>query len=222
MQWFKKQPQDASSSRSLSDAEYCRRLRSGDQDAFLQLYDLYGPTIYRFLLHMTGSVPTSEELTQEVFVTILTAMRSSQALQTFDPAQGTLEGYLLGIARNLARGEFRKQARLVGLDTLVETMEWGRVLEGTTSASGTMDLQEALVLRSELERLHTLILDLPENYRAVIVLCGIQQKSYSVAAKVLECSEGTVASRLYRAKALLAQKLDVRRAREGGRFARSA
>jgi RNA polymerase sigma-70 factor, ECF subfamily len=48
---------------------------------------------------------------------------------------------------------------------------------------------------------------LPEQYREVIALCDLEEMSYSDAAALLECSPGTVASRLHRARAMLKTKL---------------
>jgi RNA polymerase sigma-70 factor, ECF subfamily len=48
---------------------------------------------------------------------------------------------------------------------------------------------------------------LPSHYREVVVLCSLQERSYHEAATLLQCSEGTIASRMNRAKALLAAKL---------------
>jgi RNA polymerase sigma-70 factor, ECF subfamily len=58
-----------------------------------------------------------------------------------------------------------------------------------------------------LKLLYSAILDLPQAYRETVVLCSLQEKSYQEAAAILQCSEGTVASRLHRAKALLATKM---------------
>jgi RNA polymerase sigma-70 factor (ECF subfamily) len=159
-----------------ADEHLALRLRRRDKDSFVELYDLYGRTVYRYLMHMTGSISQAEELTQEVFVVILNAMTTPEPLRTFDSQKGTLEGYLLGIARNLAKQEHRRSLKLLFLD-------------------------------DELKLLHLFILELPEHYRTIVVLCGLQEKSYRDAARILNCSEGTVASRLNRAKALLAAKL---------------
>jgi RNA polymerase sigma-70 factor (ECF subfamily) len=58
-----------------------------------------------------------------------------------------------------------------------------------------------------LKLLYSAILDLPHPYRETVVLCSLQEKSYQEAAVLLQCSEGTVASRLTRAKTLLAAKM---------------
>lgn len=189
-----------------SDARLAERLRQRDERAFLQLYDRHQRSVYRFLMHMTGSISTAEELTQEVFVVILDAMCAGK-IEQFDPERGTLEGYLLGIARNLAREEHRRARRLLSLESVLDTSEWSRKFEKLCRENSGWDAATALAVRSELRVLYRSILELPEHYRAVVVLCGLQQKSYQEAAALLQCSEGTVASRMNRAKALLAGKL---------------
>ncbi len=191
---------------SDSDARLAERLRKRDEQAFLQLYDQHQRSVYRFLMHMTGSVSAAEELTQEVFVVILDAICAGKTNQ-FDPEKGTLESYLLGIARNLARAEHRRTRRLLSLESVLETSEWSRNFERLCRESADWDAATALALRSELRILYRAILELPEHYRAVVVLCSLQQKSYQEAAALLKCSDGTVASRMNRAKALLTGKL---------------
>jgi RNA polymerase sigma-70 factor (ECF subfamily) len=191
---------------SDSDAGIAERLKQRDEHAFLQLYDQHQRSVYRFLMHMTGSVSAAEELTQEVSVVILGGICAGQ-MDQFDPARGTLEGYLLGIARNLARGEHRRARRLVSLESVLETSEWSRNFERLCHENAVWDPATALALRSELRILYRAILELPEHYRAVVVLCSLQQRSYQEAAALLQCSEGTIASRMNRAKALLTAKL---------------
>src|SRR5258708_7175483 len=113
LSWFRngKEPK-TSPELAVSDARLLERLKQRDQHAFLQLYDLHQRTVYRFLMHMTGSITAAEELTQDVFVAILDGMCAGTIGQ-FDSQRGTWEGYLLGIARNLARAERRKLHRMI-------------------------------------------------------------------------------------------------------------
>ncbi len=189
-----------------SDAQLAERLKQRDEHAFLQLYDRHRGSVYRFLMHMTGSISTAEELTQEVFVAILNAMCAGK-IEQFDPGRGTLEGYLLGIARNVARVEQRRARRLLSLESVLETSEWNRNFEKLCRENRDWDPATALAVRSELRDLYRAIQELPEHYRVIVVLCSLQQKSYQEAAALLQCSEGTVASRMNRAKALLTGKL---------------
>ena len=107
----------------------------------------------------------------------------------------------------MARAERRRANRVVSLDSVVETPEWNQLLENFCQKIQAWDVPTILEKRSELRSLYRAILELPEHYREAVVLCSLQEKSYRDAAAILECSEGTVASRLNRAKAIMAAKL---------------
>jgi RNA polymerase sigma-70 factor, ECF subfamily len=196
----------ASKTDPASDAQLLERLKQRDEHGFLNLYDRFGRPVYRFLMHMTGSVAIAEDLTQEVFLVILDAMGSG-AIKQFDPQKGTLEGYLLGIARNLVRAERRRTGRLLPLAGFFETPEWDRFLNRLSLERQKQDAESLLAVQSELKMLYRAILELPHQYRETIVLCSLQERSYQEVAVILQCSQGTIASRMNRAKALLAAKL---------------
>jgi RNA polymerase sigma-70 factor (ECF subfamily) len=196
----------ASKDNADPEAQLVERLKKRDEPAFLELYDRHRRSVYWFLVHMTGSVALAEDLTQGVFVAILEKICSGTMGQ-FDSGKGALEGYLLGIARNLAREERRKTHRFTSLDGIFETFEWQRFVDGFCRENRVQDAETLLAAQSELKALYSAILDLPHPYRETIVLCSLQEKSYQQAAAILQCSEGTVASRLNRAKALLAAKM---------------
>lgn len=188
------------------DAQLVERLKERDESAFLALYDRYRRSVYWFLVHMTGSVAAAEDLTQGVFMAIL-EKASSGTIEQFDSGKGAFEGYLLGIARNLAREERRKTYRFASLESVFETPEWQRFLDKFCRENQIQDAETLLAAQSELKLLYRAILDLPHPYRETLVLCSLQEKSYQQAAAILQCSEGTVASRLHRAKGLLAAKM---------------
>jgi RNA polymerase sigma-70 factor, ECF subfamily len=196
----------ASKNDPASDTQLFESLKQRDERGFMNLYDRFGRPVYRFLMHMTGSVAVAEDLTQEVFVVILDAI-SSGAIKQFDPRKGTLEGYLLGIARNLVRAERRRTDRLLPLEGLFETAEWNQLLDKLSLEHQEQDAENLLTVQSELKVLYRAILELPHQYRETIVLCSLQERSYQEVAVILQCSPGTIASRMNRAKTLLAAKL---------------
>jgi RNA polymerase sigma-70 factor (ECF subfamily) len=69
------------------------------------------------------------------------------------------------------------------------------------------DLVECLSSAEAVDSLRRALLALPELYREVVVLCDLEEMSYADAATVLECSAGTIASRLHRAHNILRAKL---------------
>ena len=78
-----------------TDDELLMLIRSGDEQAFVSLYRKRQAAIYRFALHMSNSATVAEDITQDVFLTLI---RDECG---FDPDRGTLSGYLFGIARKL-------------------------------------------------------------------------------------------------------------------------
>jgi RNA polymerase sigma-70 factor (ECF subfamily) len=184
----KKQPQGPADEKRLLVG-----LREKKGSAFLDLYDRYQGIVFRFLLHMTGNDSAAEELTQELFVSILKSFEKGNVLAGFSAEKGCLEAYLIGFARNLARRSHSKSQRWTSLGTLELAYE-PTVLEEISS-------------RSEVQRLRQAILDLPAAYREVVILCGLEEKSYQDVAQMLDCPVGTVASRFNRGRMSLAKRL---------------
>jgi RNA polymerase sigma-70 factor, ECF subfamily len=179
--------------RSTDDKLY-RQLVKGNPSAFQALYDCYQGLIYRFAWHMSGNSATAEDITQEVFLLLI---RNPGA---YDPSKGSLGGYLFGIARNLTRRRLERSR----LDQPIAE-DWAESDEPELVSS--TDLLGDLTRMDLLERLQKAVLALPEQYREVIILCDLEEMSYPDAAKVLRCVEGTIASRLHRARAMLKTRL---------------
>ncbi|HXB20652.1 MAG TPA: RNA polymerase sigma factor [Candidatus Solibacter sp.] len=178
---------------ATNEQELLRQLARGSEEAFRALYDCYQGNIYRFVLHMSGNRSTAEEVTQEVFMQLISNFK------TYDPAKGPLAAYLFGMARNLTRRSMRglpREEELFGDDA--------------TEPSSDLDMLEDLSQAELLEHLQKAVLALPEPYREVVILCDLEEMSYPAAAEVLQCSTGTVASRLHRARNMLRMKLSTK------------
>src|SRR6204780_3837699 len=94
----------------MGDGLLLRRMIAGDEEAFTLLYRRKHPAIYRFALHMSGNAAVADDVTQEVFMTLI------RDTKRFDPARGTLGGFLFGIARNHLRKRWEQDKRLVAFD----------------------------------------------------------------------------------------------------------
>lgn len=175
------------------DLELLERFRSGDRDAFAGIYRAHSQRVFRFALLMTGDHVKATEATQDVFVWLV------HHPDAFDPERGELSNLLIGVARNLLRKRHTEEQRWVPLEVTPPSLR-ARV--------GAVDHSDA----DDADRLHAAIGALPEAYRAVVVLCDLEEKSYEEAAAILEVPMGTIRSRLHRARALLARKLVARRA----------
>jgi RNA polymerase sigma-70 factor, ECF subfamily len=184
-----------------SDSELLRRMGAGDQEAFRTIYQRCQGPIYRFALHMTGNTFLAEDVTQEVFMTLI------QERARFDPSRGTLSAYLFGMGRNLLLRRLDRE------QVYVPFLEHGRENGGgngerKNGAHAVLVMPPNDILRSEMiDRVRQAVSSLPPSYREVVVLCDLEELSYDEAARVMECAVGTVRSRLHRARALLTEKL---------------
>jgi len=167
-----------------TDQELLALTLSGDEDAFTTLYRRRQGPVYRFALQMTGNVVIAEDVTQEVFMALITKTAK------YDAARGTLASFLYGIARNLVLRRIEKTAEI-------------------EDYAGPEDILDDLTKRETIESVRRAVLSLPAGYREAVVLCDLQDTSYEEAAEVLDCPIGTVRSRLNRGRSMLAQKLAV-------------
>ncbi len=169
---------------------------AGDEKALTALYRRRQGSVYRFALQMCGSQAIAEDVTQEVFMVLISDGH------TFDPARGSLNSFLLGVARNHVLRRLKRERFYVSIeeDSDNDPTAKGRFV---TTAGPLDDLSRT----ETVESVRRAVLSLPERYRAVVVLCDLQEMNYAETAEVLGCAIGTVRSRLHRARAMLIEKL---------------
>ncbi len=178
-----------------TDDELLFRLRSGDEAAFVMLYRRRQGAIYRFAMHMSGSAAAAEDITQEVFLSLL---RQGCG---FDPERGTLSGYLFGIARKLVLRTLERSRADVALENEADDVP-------SPELAVIDDPLIDLTRREGIDALRRAVMALPRRYREVVLLCDLEELDYADAAVVLGCPIGTVRSRMHRARALLFEKLN--------------
>ena len=205
---------ERSSETESTDNGLLRRMLAGDEGAFTLLYRRKHPAIYRFALRMSGNAAIAEDVTQEVFMTLI------RNTERFDPTRGSLGGFLFGIARNHLRKRWEQERRTVALKEGAEDLEHfesafgpngtGKSELGRANGNGNGATAQPVDQFASLEtasRVRQAVATLPENYREVVVLCEFEELSYEEAAAALDCPIGTVRSRLHRARTLLIEKL---------------
>ena len=89
----------------LKEASLLRRIRSGDEAAFVETYELFGPKIYRHALFRTSSPETADDVMSETFVRAWETMRVKAAEIRH------LQAFLYRIADNLIIDHYRRNAR---------------------------------------------------------------------------------------------------------------
>jgi RNA polymerase sigma-70 factor (ECF subfamily) len=170
-----------------TDAALIPRIAGGDEEAFVELYRRRHPDVFRFAFAMSRSAAIAQDVAQDVFVELL------EDASHFDAAKGSVRAWLFGSARHAVLDRLRRDSRLSD--------------EIPDEAAIPCDGEDSVLRQQRLDKLHAAIVDLPFDYREVIVLCELQELSYADCATVLSCPIGTVRSRLHRAKALLAIRL---------------
>ena len=122
--------------------------------------------------------------------------------KSYQAEKGSVGGYLYGIARNLARRSTQHHYLDVGLNN-----GFGAGEEQELALASDLDVLEELSRSELVDCLRKAVVSLPQQYREAVVLCDLQEMSYADAAEFLDCSPGTVASRLHRGRAILKTKL---------------
>ena len=162
------------------------RIRAGDPDAFGLIFDEYVGAVYNLGLRLTANWSAAEDV---VSLTFLEAWRLRARI---DPAGGSLQPWLLGIAvnvcRNLARASRRHQAALSRIPPPPAVPDFAEELAGRLD--DTAQLHQIAEALSALRR----------GEREVIALCVWSDLDYATAASALGVPVGTVRSRLSRAR----------------------
>lgn len=175
----------------------------GDAVAFETLYDRLQGGIYRYALRMTGSQSTAEDVTQEVFLSLI------RDRCDYEPTRGRVKSYLYGMARHRLMRRLERERNFVSLDA-----GEGALDEAYDRLSGHQDPFLDVARDEVIDLVRQAVLSLPAHFREVVVLCYLQEMNYADAGEIIDCPIGTVRSRLARARVLLAQKLQLLRTSE--------
>src|SRR5713101_4613317 len=184
-----------------SDHALLEATRTGDHDAFALLVGRYRNQITSYIYRMTNDYDGAVDLAQETFVRVYKAADRYQRTYAFST-------YIYRIATNLAISELRKRKRrrLVSLTGLLTSGEGQEPRD--FDAPDERPLQDISLVDSERRAvIKRAIATLPDKYRAPLVLRDVEGKSYDEIAAILQTSEGTVKSRINRARNFLRDKM---------------
>ena len=186
---------------TTSDHALLEATRSGDQDAFAELVSRYRNQITSYIYRMTNDYDGAVDLAQETFLRVYRAAGRYQTTHAFST-------YIYRIATNLAISELRKRKRrrLVSLTGLLASDDGQDMRD--FNPPDERPLQDVDLVDSERRAVvKRAIATLPDKYRAPLVLRDVEGKSYDEIAAILSTSEGTVKSRINRARNFLRDKM---------------
>lgn len=182
------------------EARLIRGCQSGDMAAFETLYQKHHRGLYAYLLSILRSTHAAEDLTQDVFVKLFQQIGSYRF-------QSPFAHWLFRLARNAAIDQLRrdKVRRARSLDESVSDEDPTPLAERLASKEKDPSQHGEAAQRASSVR--AAVMELPENFRQVVIMREWDDLAYEEIAERLELSVGTVKSRLFRARALLEEAL---------------
>ncbi len=175
------------------------RVQSGDANAFEALVTAYQKQVYNLALRTVGNAEDAADMTQEAF------LRAYRSLGSFR-GDSKFSVWLYRLTTNICIDFLRSRGRRGAVSLTVGDGEDEDAQE-LDVADERFDPVQALE-RSELRRaVQRGLAALPEDYRRILVLRELNGLSYAEIGQVLRLEEGTVKSRLFRARRKLCEFL---------------
>ena len=184
---FVKKEEEKSYERKLVESA-----QNGNSEAFGKLIRMHQKKLFRFIYALTGQFDSAEDIVQEAFVKAFQNIKSFKAGYAFYP-------WLATIARNNAYTYIAREEKKESLDKMTES--------GYDPQNTDLDSLDALLDKENGKRFYKALADLPVNFRTVFVLRHFEKMDYNEIASYLKIPPGTVDSRLYRARHMLAEAL---------------
>ncbi len=186
-----------------SDEKLVERCLGGDDSAWEGIVNTYTRRVYNLGYRYTGRSDEAEDLTQEIFIKVY------QNLKSYRSEAGSFSNWVLKVGRNLIIDHYR-QTRRFQQSAGSEEMETMNLSDDKTPNPHRVveQSESARYLREALQKLS------PELKEAII-LRDLEGMAYQEIADLLTIPEGTVKSRINRARLELAKLLSKRRAQLG-------
>jgi len=178
-----------------TEREIVEGLQQGERGAWLQLYEAYAERIWQNISRLMGyDCPSVPDVAQETF---LAAARSAK---NFNPGRGSLWVWLWGIARRQIALYYRKQSPKI---VLARARKWWTSLDGQKLdwINAREDTPPEVLQACELAALvRFALLQLPDDYQALLLAKYIDGQSVDKIADEMDCSPVAVTSKLARAR----------------------
>jgi len=183
-----------------ADEILVKQSKKGDPDAFEQLVKRYENKVYNLAYRFLGNHVDAYDIAQETFI------RLYRALPRFR-GESSLMTWLYRITVNVCRDELRRQKRR----NLVSVDDKNPDTKNNTSYRNYVDTEvsspEEILERKEFcSEVRLCLYNLSEKHRLILVMREIQGMSYEEIAEILQCSRGTVKSRLNSARQVFKEK----------------
>jgi RNA polymerase sigma-70 factor (ECF subfamily) len=191
-----------------TDEELIARVLAGDGSAYATLVERHSDLVYAIVSRIVLNEADAADVAQEAFV------RAYHALPRFR-GDSKFSSWLYRIAVNRSLTHLKRaKRRAAAVDP-----ETGARDEVAASLASRDDGPDEAVLRDERRAIvRAAVAELPPNYRAVVTLFYLEERSYRDVAEILGIPMGTLKTHLHRARALLREALAEHEAEGGSRL----
>ncbi len=183
----------------VNERRFIERLQRRDERAFLELVQLYQARVYKLVLRMVGRRDEAEDMAQEVFVQVF------KAVSTFR-GDSKLSTWIYRIAVNLCKNRIKYLARRKreAQEEFEAVAERASLESNPSATTGQVSRPDHMVEGYQLERIvEAAISELDPDFREILVLRDIEDLSYEELSQITGLPDGTVKSRLHRARNML-------------------
>jgi RNA polymerase sigma-70 factor, ECF subfamily len=193
---------EANAESHARDHELVAAFKGGDQSAFEELWLKYEQRVYSHCLRMVGDEEESHDLTQDVGIKVIRNIKNYEHTYAFYT-------WLYRITVNCCIDFLRKKRRHAQEVSLTPNSDEDSAdqIREHTIPDETFVPDKTLLNRELSDVMNLAIGQLSEKLRAIIVLKEVDGFSYEEIADILNCSRGTVKSRLFRARERLKELL---------------
>lgn len=173
-----------------SDKELIEGCQRGEAEAFRALFERHKDKVYSIALRYSGDTAIAQDIAQETFLKLFVGLKTFRADSEFS-------SWLYRVVVNSCLDRKRKTRRLLPL------------FDEVLSVLQAPDLSAFdKIARAELSaKLQTILADLPDEQRILLVLRYTQALAYDEIGRILGVASGTIASRLNRIHRLLERRL---------------
>jgi RNA polymerase sigma-70 factor (ECF subfamily) len=186
------------------EARLIERLVARDEAAFNALVRSYQQRVFALLVRITGSRAEAEDLAQEVFVQVFKAIGSFRG-------ESKLSTWVYRIAVNLSKNRSKYlRVRHTGQEEQLESLDdRASLTQARRPNMPSIERPDELMAGHQLERIvQNAILELEPSFRECLVLRDIEDLSYDEIETITGLPEGTVKSRIHRARAQLKELVE--------------
>ena len=188
---------------SLRDDRLVRRLKDREERAFREMVDEYGDRVFSLTYRMLGNRQEAEDLAQEVFITLFKSIDSFRG-------DSKLSTWLYRVTANHCKNRIKYLARRHDRDRteLTERTEAAGADGPSLAAPRSAPRPDRQLEGAQMEQiLQRAIAELDEEQRILVILRDVEDLSYEEICAITDLPEGTVKSRLHRARMALRKKL---------------